>query len=277
MGDHMKNAQLAMGLLIGTALGASIMVFGKVAPAGDSESVKKIVRETIMSEPKLLIDSVQKYQEDLRAQALQGATDALKDPAVRAAAYDTHNAGSYGPADSKRIVVQFFDYNCPACKAQHKALGALLAHDKDVRVLFREYPIFGPVSDRNSHLGLAVARLYPEKYYAFYEKMMEHQGHAEEKDTLGYIKELGMDIEKVKAEAGKREIDAALEANRALGEQLHIQGTPTLVIGNEVIPHALAPEEIEQKLSAPADKADAAAKAAPAKADPAAESNTDDK
>ena len=256
----MKYAQMIMGLLVGTALGGSVVAAtgnGLVNTTGtastlDAEAVKKIVRQTISEEPKLIMDSVQKYQEDQHKKEAEGASEALKDKAVHAQVYDTTNAGTYGPKDSSRIVVQFFDYNCPACKAQHKALQALLAKDKDVRVVFREFPIFGPTSDQNSHLGMAVARLAPEKYYAFYEKMMEHQGHAEEKDTLGFIKDLGLDVEKVKAEAAKPEIATALEANRALGEKLHIQGTPTLVIGEEVVPHALGPDDIEEKLGAKA-------------------------
>ncbi len=251
----MKYAQIIMGLLIGTALGGTaVAINGKnnLMPgnnAMNADAIKKIVRETISEEPKLILDSVQKFQEAQRAQGMASASQALKDPAVHALVYDTKNVGIYGPKDGKRVVVQFFDYNCPACKAQHQALAQLVAKDKDITILFREYPIFGPTSERNSHLGLAVAHLAPEKYYAFYEKMMSHKGHAEEKDTLNYIKELGLDVEKVKAEADKPSVAAALAANRMAGEKIHIQGTPTLVIGDEVIPHAMGPEDLEQKLA----------------------------
>lgn len=247
----MKYAQMIMGLLIGTALGGTTVAMqasGGVRGNLDSEGVKKIVRQTISEEPKLIMDSVQKYQEDMRKKSQESASEALKDSAVRAAVYDTKNVGIYGPKNGKRVVVQFFDYNCPACKAQHRALAEVVAKDKNVTILFREYPIFGPVSETNSRLGLAVARLAPEKYYGFYEKMMAFKGHAEEKDAVKMIEQLGLDVEAVKAEAAKPEINSILEKNRQMGDKLQIQGTPTLVIGNEVIPHALGPDDLEQKL-----------------------------
>ena len=254
----MKYTQMVMGLLIGTALGGSVIALTgttnptTATPSGavNADAVRKIVRETITAEPELIIQSVQKYQEAKHAKDAQGASDALKDANLRAQVYDTTHAATVGPADSKRVIVEFFDYNCPACKMEAKAFQEIVTKDKTVRIIFREYPIFGPVSENNSRLGLAVARLSPEKYFAFYEKMMGHQGHAEEKDTLAIIKDLGLDVEKVKAESQTPAVAEILEANSKLGDALHIQGTPTLVVGNEIIPHAASPEELLAKLGA---------------------------
>ena len=257
----MKYAHLVMGLLIGTALGGSVVAAtgvkapvssGTNAAAPDAEAIKAIVRQTILDEPKLIMESVQKYQVAQRNQESQGANEALKDPAIHDQIYNFKDAGSVGPKDSKKVIVEFFDYNCPACKMQYKAIVELLAKDKSVRVIFRELPIFGPVSDTNSRLALAVVRLAPEKYFEFYQKMMSHQGHAEEKDTLGYIKDLGLDPAKVKAESLKPEVEQGLTASSKLGEALHIQGTPTLIVGNELIPHAAGPDELLAKVNAAA-------------------------
>ena len=61
-------------------------------------------------------------------------------------------------------------------------------------------------------------------------------------------KELGLDVEAVKTEARKPEVAAILEQNRVLGEKLGIQGTPTLVIGDEVILHAAEAGDIARRL-----------------------------
>ncbi len=243
----MKYAQLMMGLLAGAAIGGTVVAStGTSSPAGalDTEAVKKIVREVILSEPKLIMESVQKLQAAEQAKTAESASEALKDSAVRAALFSDVGVGSVGPKDSKRVVVEFFDYNCPACKIQYKEIDTLVKQDKTVRVLFREYPIFGDTSEINSRLGLAVARVAPEKYFAFYEKMHSFKGRASEGDTLGFIKELGLDVEKVKAEALKPEINAALDENRKLAEKLNMRGTPTLVVGDQVILHAAAAQEI---------------------------------
>jgi protein-disulfide isomerase len=249
----MKYTQLIIGLLAGTALGGSVVAAtGSSAGSlgGDAENVKKIVREVIMAEPKLIMESVQKFQIDQQKQQAANASEALKDKAIRELVYNDPNAAHHGPKDSKRVVAEFFDYNCGACKMMFKSIDELVKKDKDVRVVFHEYPIFGPVSDANSKLGFAVNRLYEDKYYEFHTKLMTHQGRVDEKIILDYAKELGMDPEKLKAEAAKKEVADLLVAARELGAKLNIQGTPTLAIGDEIVPHGMSYEDLEARMNA---------------------------
>lgn len=255
----MKYAQLLIGLFAGTALGGvvaastgpSVIVRGDArATTMDRDAVKQIVRETINEDPKMILDAVQKYQEDQRRQQTEGANEKLKDAAIKAIVFDSPDAGMVGPKDSSRVIVEFFDYNCPACKAQFKELDALLKTDKTLRVIFREYPIFGPQSDTNAKIGLAVTRLHPEKYFDFHAKMMGHEGRADEKVALGFVKELGMDVAKVKAEAATDAVAKILRDTHMLGEKLNIQGTPTVIVGDEIVPHALMGDELISKVGA---------------------------
>ena len=265
----MKYAQLIIGLLAGTALGGAV-VAGTGAPANggtmSDEAVKKIVRQVIMDEPKLIMESVQKFQTEEMKKQNADASGALKDQAVQDALYHNLNTASIGPKDSKRTIVEFFDYNCPVCKMQFKWLDSITKKDPSVRVIFVEYPIFGPVSDLNAKLGLAVWRLYPEKYYQFHEKMMSTPGHGpgNNEPTYKFISDLGMNLDKVKAEADKKDISDLIEKNRDLGNTLHVQGTPMLIVGGETIPHAVEEGELLQRLDAAGkgdsnadDKADA--------------------
>lgn len=247
----MKYAQLVIGLFAGVALGGSVVAATDTQNAGNAnpEAIKKIVRETISTEPQLILESVQKFQEQQRTKEMQGASEALKDPSVQSAVFDRKNVGTTGATKNNRIIVEFFDYNCPACKMQYKALQDVLAKDKDVLVMFREFPIFGPVSDMNAKLGIAVARIAPDKYFGFYQKMMLHEGKADEAAALGYIKALGMDVEKVKAEAQGKDVAEAMAHNQMLGEKLQLRGTPSLVIGDQLIAHAIGPDEIEAMLA----------------------------
>jgi protein-disulfide isomerase len=256
-GDFMKYAQLIIGLLAGTALGGAV-VASTGAPVGSAmgttlskADVQAIVRETISSEPKLILESVQKYQDTLRNEQDANASAALKDKAVRDEVFNYPDAAFIGPKDATKIVVEFFDYDCPACKMMFKGIDQLVHTDKNVKVIFREYPIFGPVSDNNAKIGIAVSRLYPAQYFVFHEKMMSGQGHdGSEKKTMGILKDLGFDVEKVKAEAAKPDVQATLDATRKTGDKLHIQGTPTLVIGDEIVPHALGYDELKAKVDA---------------------------
>lgn len=247
----MKYAQLIVGLLAGSAIGSSVVAstgsMGR-APAADKEAMKQIVRDVIMEEPQLIITSIEKMQADAQKKQQEASGEAVKDPAIRAQIFDNPNAAAIGPKDSTRMVAEFFDYNCGACKMMFSSIDALQKKDKNVRFVFHEYPIFGPTSEANSKIAIAVNRLYPEKQFDFHTKMMTHEGRTDEKVALGYVKALGMDVDKIKAESEKAEVAAALEANRKLGESLHIQGTPTLVVGDELVPHGLSLEDLEARL-----------------------------
>ena len=250
----MKYGQLLLGLISGTALATLAISSGPKLGASfgstDKASVEQIVRDVIANEPRLILDSVQKFQEQQRNVAMKGASDALKDPALRAQIFNDEHTAFVGPSDAKKVVVEYYDYNCPACKAQFKSIDELVQKNKDVKVLLKEYPIFGPSSEMNSKIGLAVWKFNPNKYMDFHRKMLTHEGRVDEKAALGFVTALGLDVKKIQVFAASPEADALLKETRAQGEKLSIQGTPTLVIGNEIVPHALSYEEITRRLSA---------------------------
>jgi protein-disulfide isomerase len=263
----MKYAQLIIGLFAGTALGGAVIASTgqKIGVSGtaDAESIKTIVREVIMAEPQLLIDSLQKHQMTAQAREREGQNALLKDKEIQERLYNDPNAAFVGPkdADAKRTIVEFFDYNCGACKNVFAEIDAIVQNDKDVRVIFHEYPIFGPVSEANSKLGLAVWKHYPEKYYEFHKRMMTHQGRVDEKLALTFAKDLEMDAAKLSAEAATPEMNKILESYRELGMRLSIQGTPTLIIGDELIPHGMSRADMEAKLGGAPSAADKPAEA----------------
>ncbi len=257
----MKYAQLIIGLLLGTALGGVVVTSGGMSPvasgAVNADSVKKIVREVIADEPKLILDSVQKFQMGAQREKMAGANEALKDPALREQIFNDPDAPTVGPKDSKRVVAEFFDYNCGACKMMFKSIDTVLKKDPTTRIVFHEYPIFGPVSESNSKIGIAVSRLYADKYFAFHSKMLTHDGKIDEKSALAIAKNLGMDSAKIKTESQTKAVAEILEKHRKLGEKLRVQGTPTLVFENEIVPHGMSPEDLDARLSgAPEPKAE---------------------
>lgn len=237
-----------VGIVIGGA-GATAMGLGGSGGSMSRAEVESIIREYISANPAVIVDSLQKWQEDQQKARVMGASEALKDPELRKAIYDNPDVPFIGPADAKAVIVEFFDYNCPACKMAFKAIDELRTKDKNVKILFKEFPIFGPQSDMNSKIGLAVHRLAPEKYFDFHTKMMHFEGRADEAQALVFVKEIGLDPEKVKAELAKPDYDAMIAKAREVGARLNVQGTPTLIIGDELVPHALDYQGLEDRIS----------------------------
>lgn len=245
----MKYAQLISGLLIGTALGGSVVAATGSGSASD-ERIKEIVRETISEEGKLIIDAVQKFQQGEQKEQSAKASEALQDGTYDDRLFNDENSPFIGPANSKRVVVEFFDYNCPACKMQFKALDELAEKDKEAKIVFKEYPIFGEQSEINSKIGIAVHRADPDKYFPYHKKMMTFEGRADKAAALKFVKEIGLDPKKIEKDAMGDEVGKILTAERQLGGELKIQGTPSMVVGKELVPHALPYDELEKKLNA---------------------------
>lgn len=249
----MKYAQGIIGLLVGTALGGSVVAAtteGTATGSADKDSIRAIVLEVIKEEPQAIMESVSSFQMKQREAKMQESSAALKDSAVKEAIFNDDTLAIAGNKNGKHVVAEFFDYDCPVCKMQFKIFADMIKKDPELKIVFHEYPIFGPVSEENSRIGLAVTKLYPEKYYTFHEKMMGGKGHETTNDrTYGILKEMGLDVEKVKATAKSDEIVKKLADTRALGQKLNIQGTPTIIVGDEVIPHAAQMNELEAKFS----------------------------
>jgi protein-disulfide isomerase len=94
-----------------------------------------------------------------------------------------------------------------------------------------------------------VFKLAPEKYFDFHSKMMTFEGRADEAQALKFVKEIGLDADKVKSEIAKPEYTEILGQLRQIGMKLGIQGTPSFIIGEELVPHALDYQGLEEKVS----------------------------
>jgi protein-disulfide isomerase len=158
------------------------------------------------------------------------------------------NTGIYNSGGSKSIVV-FFDYNCGYCKMASKAIEEVVKADKDVKVIFRDYPIFGGISSIAAKYSIAVAMTEGKKFFDFHIALMNGNAKDENgiKDALRIAK---VNTDKVKRTMKLRaeEIDGRIEENRAIADAIGIQGTPALVIGEEFVPGYLDAETILNKL-----------------------------
>jgi protein-disulfide isomerase len=139
-----------------------------------------------------------------------------------------------GPANAKTTVVEFFDYNCPYCRASIPAVKKFYdAHKGDTRFAFIEYPIDGPDSTLAARAALA-ARKQPDKYVAFHFLMMSSK-YVMNDDLLAQMaKEAGLDPVKLKADMADPAIDLALASSRTLGAAAKIDGTPAFIIDGNI-------------------------------------------
>ena len=155
-------------------------------------------------------------------------------PDAEARRYFTEDpdAPTIAPTGYDVTIVEYLDYQCPACRATAPHLKELLANDPKVRVIFRDWPIFGAASD---HAALiAVASKYQGKYVAVHEALFA----APKPLTLDKVdqaaKAAGVDWARLQKDmvAHAEDIEDLLGRNDIQAQMLGLDGTPGFIIGN---------------------------------------------
>lgn len=199
----------------------------------------KTVIKWINDNPKAILDSVQKYAEAEQARAQQQqqqqSAEAVKNN--KNEIYSEKNTGVANKNGTK-VIVEFFDYNCSYCKMASKVVDKMAREDKNIKVIFKELPIFGGMSDLAAKYSTAVAIEFPDKYLEFHSALME-TGARSEKDIENALAKANISNFKIKKvmESKEKVIDEALQLNKDLAfNKMGLQGTPAFVIGDKLIP-----------------------------------------
>jgi protein-disulfide isomerase len=201
------------------------------------QAVESLIRDYIMNHPEVMLESLQAYdarQRDAREEAAQKAVGDNRDALER----DASNPVGGNPKGDVTIV-EFFDYRCGYCKKVVPSIQELIKTDRNIRVVFKEFPILGPDSVTAARAALAAWKIAPEKYLPLHVALMEARGEISEARVLETAKKVGIDPEKLKAAMNDPKIQSQLEQNASLAQALQISGTPAFVVGGRVVPGAV--------------------------------------
>jgi len=143
---------------------------------------------------------------------------------------------SLGPKEARVTVVEFADFECPACGALHPQLQAVLRQYPQVRFVYKDYPLseIHPWARTASLAGRCVYNLDHAAFWRFYDAVYDHQTVISAEgawDKMGeYSAASGVDADKVKACMNTPEAAQAIDASFAQGQKLEITSTPTLFV-----------------------------------------------
>jgi protein-disulfide isomerase len=133
-------------------------------------------------------------------------------------------------------IVEYFDYNCPYCKQLVPAFEALLAQDPKIAVLYKDWPILGPVSQYAAASALAAG--WQGKYLVAHDALIKGPRLAQNEQVDAVLKTAGVNLDTLKKDRAShaREIAALLERNEEEAHALSLDGTPGLVVGRQLVP-----------------------------------------
>ena len=148
-----------------------------------------------------------------------------------------------GAADGDVVLVEFFDYACPYCRATNGDVDRLLREDPRLKVVWRELPVLGPDSEAAARVSLAAAR--QGRFRQFHERMFA-LGRPTEAVVAAAARRRGVRREGESAEAAAPSSPAIIELARAIGAS----GTPTFVVGDRVLQGAVGYDALKAAIAA---------------------------
>jgi protein-disulfide isomerase len=139
------------------------------------------------------------------------------------------DAPSRGAADAPVTLVEFSDFECPHCGRAHGILNELLGAHPDVRLVFKHCPLLMHPRAVPAARAAEAARTQG-KFWEMHDLLFEHQRALEDADLEGYARQLGLDLERFRADLASPEVHARVEADRDEAARVGVQGTPTIFV-----------------------------------------------
>jgi protein-disulfide isomerase len=236
--------QLAAPLLVATTL------FAPQAQAFDDKQtgeIETIVRNYLIEHPEVLLESLQALETKRAAEAKAGQSETIARLQDRLLSSPVGTVA--GNPDGDVTLVEFFDYNCGYCRRAASDLKVLLESDPKLRVVYKEIPVLGPPSEAAARVSLAFREAKPQSYPAFQKELLASRAQVDEARALAVASEMGVDEATLRPLMGGSTVAAALGESAELASALGITGTPSYVVGDELVPGAVGADALAEKIA----------------------------
>jgi len=155
---------------------------------------------------------------------------------------------AFGPTDAKVVIVEFSDFQCPFCSRAANAVHSLKQKYGDkIHFVFRQFPLS---FHENAHISAEASMFAAEhgKFWEFHDKLFENQKKLDRPSLEGYAKELGLDVAKLKKALDDKTYAAAVDAEMKLGEEVAVDGTPTMFLNGKRVSNPTDVDAISKEI-----------------------------
>jgi protein-disulfide isomerase len=211
--------------------------------------IERIVHDYLVAHPEVLQEAMSELEKRQTAAETEKHKAAVK--AHAKALFSSPDQVTLGNPNGNVTFVEFFDYNCGYCKRAMSDMLTLLKDDPKLKVVLKEFPVLGPGSVEAARVAVAV-RMQDKsgkKYLEFHQKLLGGRGHADNARALAVAKEVGMDMARIEKDMKSPEVEKSLREDFKLAEALGLNGTPSYVIGDNVIVGAIGLKGLQEKIN----------------------------
>ncbi|QND53125.1 DsbA family protein [Phyllobacterium sp. 628] len=209
--------------------------------------IEAIIKDYLINNPEVLVEAQAALTAKQEASQQQAAGKIIAENSDKL--FNSPLDAVFGNPKGDVTIVEFFDYNCGYCKRALPDMDALLKSDPNLRFVMKEFPILGADSTRAHIVAKAFKALMPEKYLEFHRDLLGRDGRATEDSAMQIAIKLGGNEKAIREKMKSPEVTQAFQQNYELANSLSINGTPSYIIGNEVVPGALGADALAEKIS----------------------------
>jgi protein-disulfide isomerase len=243
MAKRLSMIALGLILLAAGAVGGWLWQSRMADPAAslaaaDRAAIEQVVREYILAHPEVLPEAMENLRRRETAKQLSGVKGDVEKPFPGAV---------LGNPQGSVTLVEFTDFACGYCKQSVEDVDALIAANEDLRVVVRELPILSPESELAARWGLAAAE---QGKYGQFHRAMFAAGRPTRETIEAVAASIGMDLDRARKFATDPSVDAELSRNLELARQLGFNGTPSWVVGEELLSGAVGKDELARAIAA---------------------------
>ncbi len=232
LGGSLFVAAAALG-----AIGMQAVAPAAKVDATDRVAIEKIVHDYILEHPEIIPQAVEKLQQKRLGSVIDDNRKAIETP----------YAGAWEGAEKGDVVlVEYFDYACGYCRASLPDLARLVAGDKGLKIVYRELPVLSAASGDAAKVSLLAAE---KGRYMDYHRALYAAGKVTRDTIFAAAAGIGIDRKAAEAAMVSTKYDTEVEANIRVAQALQASGTPTFVVGDQVLNGAVGYEALKDAVT----------------------------
>jgi protein-disulfide isomerase len=227
-------------------------IFAAPASADEFTSAQKqelgaFIKDYLVNNPEVLreaIEALDKHDKQVADQERQKtvASDA-------GSLFSSKYQATLGNPNGTATLVEFFDYNCHFCKGALPDVTKLMKDDPNLKLVLKDYPVLGPGSVEAAKVASAARNQLPgDKFWTFHTKLLATHGPVGKTEALAVARDLGLDMDKLAKDMQSPDIKTGLDEVMQLADALQINGTPTFVVGQDVVVGAVGYDQLKDKV-----------------------------
>jgi len=228
----MRSFFLSLFMVFFTTL-ASAQSFDNMTDA-ETAAFGAAVRAYLLDNPEVIMEAVAILEQRQQQEAATSDLDLVAQYYDQI--FDDGYSAVSGNPDGTINIVEFSDYKCGYCKRAYPELLQLIEDNPDIRFVLKEYPILGAESVLASRAAISVLiNEGDEAYERFHDALMRENGPLTDLSLPLIAETLDIDSAKMVETMNTALVTQIIQSNRSLGQQMQISGTPTFVVGNQML------------------------------------------